>query len=207
MNDFINLIIDKKCPICQADNDFINCLNCLPKLHDSMNIQCEDVFYKNATVQITFCNYRKIKKFIESGKYQLNECVFEALAKIMSNLTPISKKSFITFIPSSLKTDQQKGYNPSYEIAKNISKAKGLPIFGLMGANKQESQVNLSREERIQNVKSKFFIKTPIDLSEYKVCIIVDDVITTGATMMAATDLISECYPDLSIVWLAPCKS
>ena len=207
MQNLFNLLIDKKCPICQADNDFAECLTCLPKLHDTMKPLLEDLHYKNATLQITFCNYRKLKKIIESGKFKLNESVFIALANIMSNLTSFSKDTFFTFIPSSLKVDQQKGYNPAYEIAQNIAKSKSLPIFGLMGANKQDSQISLTREERIRNVKSKFFLKTTIDLSEYKVCVIVDDVITSGATMMAATDLISESYPHLSLIWLAPCKS
>lgn len=207
MQNLFNLLIDKKCPICQADNNFAECLTCLPKLHDSMKPQLEDLNYKNATLQITFCNYRKLKKIIEAGKFKLNESVFIALANIMSNLTCFSKDTFFTFIPSSLKVDQQKGYNPAYEIAQNIAKSKSLPVFGLMGANKQDSQISLTREDRIKNVKSKFFLKTTIDLAEYKVCVIVDDVITSGATMMAATDLISESYPHLSLIWLAPCKS
>ena len=62
MQNLLNLIIDKKCPICQADNDFADCLNCLSKLHDSMKPQYEDVNYKNATLKITFCNYRKLEK-------------------------------------------------------------------------------------------------------------------------------------------------
>lgn len=207
MTNLLDIIIDKRCPVCQSENELENCLNCLPTLHDQMRPCIEDLTYKNSTIQITFCSYRKLKKILEVGKYKMNDSVFAILAKIMSNSSSFSRDTFFTFIPSSLKVDQQKGYNPAYEIAKNIAKSKNLPVFGLMGANKIDSQVNLTKEQRIENVKSKFFLKTPIDLSEYKVCVIVDDVITTGATMMAATDLISECYPHLSIIWLSPCKS
>jgi len=207
MKELFNLIIDKRCPICQSESSFLDCLDCLSKLHDTLEAKYESICYKNATLSVTFCNYKKIKKIIEAGKYKLNDDVFLAIASVMNNQLSFAKDTVITFIPSSFKVDQQKGYNPAYEIAKNIAKSKQLPIFGLMGANQQSSQVKLSRQERIENVKNKFFLKTPVDLSAYKVCVIVDDVITSGATMMAASDLISEAYPHLSLIWLAPCKS
>ena len=116
------------------------------------------------------------------------------------------KDCFVTFVPSSFKTDQQKGYNPAYEIAKTIATEKHVPYFGLLGAKNIQTQVKLSKEERIENVKNKFFLKSPINLKSYNVCVIVDDVITTGATMMAITDLLSEQYPHLSIIWLSIAK-
>ena len=36
--------------------------------------------------------------------------------------------------------------------------------------------------------------------------VVVDDVITTGATMMAIIDLLSEQYPHLGIIWLSIAK-
>ena len=207
MNNLLNLIIEKKCQLCGAKNEFKDCLDCHSKIHDMLEVKITDLNYKNATLQITFGNYKRLKKIIECGKFKLNQDIFEALARIMSNSLSFANDTVITFIPSSFKNDQQKGYNPAYELANHIGKIKELPVFGLMGANNQSSQINLSKEERIKNVKNKFFLKNEKDLSMYSVCVIVDDVITTGATMMAVSDLLSEKYPHLALVWVAVAKT
>lgn len=202
----IELIMDRKCQICKGPKQIQDCLTCHEFLHDNLHAQIENIYYKNATLQIAFGSYRKLKKFIELGKYKLNKHVFDMISGYMYNQLYFPHDSFVTFVPSSFKTDQQKGYNPAYEVAKNIATKKNIPYFGLLGAKNIQTQVKLTREERIENVKNKFFLKSPINLESYNVCVVVDDVITTGATMMAITDLLSEQYPHLSIIWLSIAK-
>lgn len=202
----LDLIIDRKCQICKGAKPIQDCLECHEYLHDNLNAAIENNTYSSSTLKISFAPYKKVKKFIELGKYNLNKHVFEIMAKYMANQIHLPADAFVTFVPSSFKTDQQKGYNPSYEIAKDIATAKAVPYFGLLGAKNIKTQVKLTREERIANVKDKFFLKSPINLNQYKVCVIVDDVITTGATMMAITDLLNEQYPHLSVIWLTIAK-
>ncbi len=202
----IELMMDRKCQICKGPRPIQDCLKCHEFLHDNLHAQVENVIYKNATLRITFSSYRKVKKFIELGKYKLNKHIFDMISKFMFNQLYLPRDCFVTFVPSNFKTDQQKGYNPSYEVAKNIATKKNLPYFGLLGAKNIQTQVKLSREERVANVKNKFFLKSSINLNSYNVCVIVDDVITTGATMMAITDLLSEQYPHLSVIWLSIAK-
>jgi predicted amidophosphoribosyltransferase len=68
-------------------------------------------------------------------------------------------------------------------LAEEISKKLGKSLFeGLRKKKNTKSQVGLPRKERMQNIKRSFYINNGARLDNSKV-LIVDDVITTGATL------------------------
>lgn len=84
-------------------------------------------------------------------------------------------------IPLHKARKRERGYNQSEVIAQAISRLSGVPVLtkGIGRAKNTESQTKLNHEERQLNVTGAF--KIDIDLTG-KHFIIVDDVITTGAT-------------------------
>jgi ComF family protein len=81
----------------------------------------------------------------------------------------------------------ERGYNQSLVIAKGISKTCGIPVKKNIIKRKRytNTQTNLSLHERKLNISEAFSVVKP-KIVKHKRIVIVDDVITTGAT-------ISEC--------------
>lgn len=88
-------------------------------------------------------------------------------------------------VPSSGKA---RGYNVPDLIALPLAKALELPLEpeALCRVRKKKRQVGLSYEERLANVAGAFWVEDP-SLVEGKRILLVDDVITTGATASACT--------------------
>ncbi len=86
---------------------------------------------------------------------------------------------------------RERGYNQAEMIARGISEVTGIQLRAdIVGRRKHtQTQTQLNLEERTENMEEAFEI-TPGALVENRVCLIVDDVITTGAT-------ISSCAAEL----------
>ena len=100
-------------------------------------------------------------------------------------------------VPLHWKRRIKRGYNQSYYIAKGISEATGIPVNTkiIKRIVNNPTQTHLSHSERQNNVNGIFKLKKP-ELIEGKHVLLVDDVITTGATtiecaksMMKAPDV------------------
>ena len=91
-------------------------------------------------------------------------------------------------IPLARKRLRQRGYNQSMEIAKGVSEITGLPIYNkVVRRNAFEgSQTSKGRWERNENVEGVFELKDASAI-QGKHLLIVDDVVTTGATVLACT--------------------
>jgi len=89
-------------------------------------------------------------------------------------------------VPLSRKRLRQRGYNQSEMLAQGISDITGIPVIN--GAVKRKhfvkSQTSLSRQERLENVDGIFYLKKP-QLIENRHVLLIDDICTTGATLIA----------------------
>ena len=80
----------------------------------------------------------------------------------------------------------ERGYNQSAMLARGVADALGLPCRDdvLHRARATRSQTHLSREERWANVSDAFSVEHPGAIEGRRV-LLVDDVLTTGATLAA----------------------
>lgn len=99
------------------------------------------------------------------------------------------------YLPVPLHPIRQKerGYNQSEFICKGfIKNYHGALLNNVISRGKHTiSQTNLNRKERQQNVHQAFHIKDGVDISG-KTIILVDDLITTGATMNECARVLKE---------------
>ncbi len=118
-----------------------------------------------------------------------------ALAKplaemMMSTLSELSLEPPDLLIPIPLHSqrERERGYNQSSLIARELSKATGIPAAekGLRRIRATEVQAKLDLQERIKNVEGVFALGD-IEITQKRVCLI-DDVCTTGATLFSAAD-------------------
>jgi len=125
-------------------------------------------------------------------KYRNRRYLARPLGHLMSIIggkwIHLHKIDAIVPIPLHKKRIKERGYNQSILLARAIGDYTGLPVEMdcLIRIRWTMPQVELNEKEREKNVKGAFDVKDPERLLGKKV-LIVDDVITTGATINEAT--------------------
>ena len=97
--------------------------------------------------------------------------------------------SIIVPIPSHWTRRLYRGYNPAATIASATSALRQIPVFEALGCKFTQKQQGKTTKERETNVKEKFYIRKDI---AGKSIAIIDDVITTGATLNEAARVCAE---------------
>ena len=90
-------------------------------------------------------------------------------------------------VPLARKRQRQRGYNQSEMIAEGIREATGIPIYNKVVSRSAflESQTHLGRWDRNDNVEGIFQLIGDGSYIRGKHLLMVDDVVTTGATVVA----------------------
>jgi ComF family protein len=138
-------------------------------------------FHKGAAVQ-NLVHELKYRKRQDAGVYmgqqlgeylQQPECIIQHVDAIVP-------------VPLHWKKEKQRGYNQCTSIAEGIADVTGLPIIteALERLVANESQTGKNRFERWENV-SNIFAVNDASLLQGKHILLVDDVLTTGATAEA----------------------
>lgn len=122
---------------------------------------------------------------IKAYKYRFCRSIDEILGKLLAGSKKFanSQNLVVSFVPLSRKRLLWRGFNQAELLAKNFSKSQKLPISNLLKRLRHNSfQSYSSRVERFQNIKGAFEVIKGSDILG-KVIILVDDVVTTGATL------------------------
>jgi ComF family protein len=96
----------------------------------------------------------------------------------------------ITYLPRSKRAKRRAGHDQSEQLARRISALSGAPLVPLFVNNSKRSQKKLNREQRIENAKNGYALLADGLRLDNKVVIMVDDIVTTGASMGACAALV-----------------
>jgi len=137
----------------------------------------------------------KVLKVIHQLKYKNRPQVGYELGKqygrkiLSSSNFPIPE--IIIPIPLHYKKQHKRGYNQSYEFGKGIAEVLDIPIEEkfLIKVSPSDSQTKMNRLERLENVMGSFELRNREKL-QGKHVLLVDDIITTGATIEAAAQIL-----------------
>ncbi len=132
-----------------------------------------------------FCYESTIGKAIGNLKYRDQHFVAKEIAKILSERAgrEIANCDIITSIPLHPKKLRQRKFNQSALIANEISKTKTNNQI-LWRVAEKTSQVGLTQKQRQNNLNRAFLVsKTYRNEVSGKKILLIDDVMTTGATL------------------------
>lgn len=130
-----------------------------------------------------------LKEAVKAMKFSGYSKLGIKLGVKLSEKIPFSGESNVLVpIPSSRKTRRQRGFNQAEIMAEAIAGRLGFRHLpqALVLKGKKKNQVGLSREEREKNMKGKISGGRQFSLIKNKRAIIIDDVMTTGATLAEA---------------------
>lgn len=139
---------------------------------------------------------------------EIGETMGRMMAKELKNSGLFDDIDAIVPIPLAPKRERQRGYNQSMELAKGISDVTGLPILNkvVRRTSFEGSQTHRGRWERNENVEHVFQL-TDSSISG-KHLLVVDDVVTTGATAIACSkELLKASNVKISVLALGFAKS
>jgi len=207
-SDFVALFYPKYCDICDrtlVKGEECLCTHCLSDLprtnfHLQKDNPVEMTLAGRSSVSraTAFCFFRKgnsMQKIIHQLKYKGNKGIGVFLGKLfgLSLLESEDYKSIDIIIPVPLHPHKMKkrGYNQSEYIAVGIGEvmSKKVNISSLIRTVNTSSQTKKMRYGRWENVSTVFELKT-VDNLTGKHILLVDDVITTGATLEAASQIL-----------------
>lgn len=125
----------------------------------------------------------------------------ERAAKQMSGNHFFDSIEAIVPVPLHYTKLASRGYNQSEYLAKGVSRATGIPVIKAIKAVKEHStQTHKDAVERQKNIEGAFAVsKRHIAGLQGKHVLIVDDVVTTGATLLACATVLHNAIPGVRI--------
>ncbi|MEJ7609789.1 MAG: ComF family protein [Ferruginibacter sp.] len=198
------------CKGCGSDllgNDDLLCTQCMESLpftgyENYPHNPIERIFYgrlpvETATSGFYFVKGGLIQHLVHGLKYKGDKEIGIFLGTLMGNRLFESRR-FETvdyLIPLPLFADKEfkRGFNQAEVICDGLSSAMNIPVLpgNVIRSHFTETQTKKHRAERWENVSGSFKVTDPGALQN-KHILLVDDVITTGATLEACACAISE---------------
>lgn len=110
---------------------------------------------------------------------------YRTLAELMlpTLLDEFGKADALVFVPMTEKAQKKRGYNQSRLIAEELSRLSGIPVLDAVSKiHESGPQKALGRREREKNLEGCFHVTDRAAVKGKKL-VIVDDTLTTGATV------------------------
>jgi ComF family protein len=208
--DFLDLIFPRNCPLCkQALFDFEPCLctvcqGTLPRANfhlrpfdNELTAKLQGLMRVHRVMAfLRFSKKGKSQALLHLLKYKNKPEIGEELGRLYG--LSLSQNGFsglwdvLVAVPLHPLKKSRRGYNQSECFARGLSQSLGIPVQELLERRRfTETQTNKSRLERLNNVEQVFVMQEGIHASGLRI-LLVDDILTTGATLCSAAQALLE---------------
>ena len=219
LNYFISFFFPKICSCCKQNlhanytgNICIKCLNGLPK-NDGLKCStcdvqiqsqkhCYDCSHNKNYFDLIKAPYKyekSVKILIHNFKYSnrffLAKDFSNAMADVIFKNSLDKQTDIITPVPLFITRKILRGYNQAALIAKEISKKTNIQYSDKILTRKvyTKAQFLLNRKARQENLQQSFYInKKYIDKIKNKNILLVDDIVTTCATVNSCAKILKQ---------------
>jgi ComF family protein len=213
----VSLLFPRLCLACEAPlpkTERCLCLDCqvtLPEtnFHNAIPNRFTDRFEGRVSVEAAaslffFTRKSRTQHLIHQIKYHdKREAAIElgrVLGEKLVQSTPFQGIDCIIPVPMHPTKQRWRGYNQAEMFANGLADAMkiNVELNALRKVKMTVSQTKMSRSERLENTKEVFEIGNSASLRGKRV-LIVDDVMTSGATLESCANAIAQHVPDVKI--------
>lgn len=130
-----------------------------------------------------------VAELIHRLKYDGIREAAPALARMLEPMLRSEEFDVVTAVPAPPSRRRARGFNQAELIARSVSRALDLPFSPLLSRHGRVHQVGATRQQRLANIQGVFYPRGRRSLSGQRV-LIIDDVLTTGATLNEAAKVL-----------------
>ena len=220
LNKYLNLtrklLFPDACCVCHSEHTgdigiCLTCLNSLPHRQTCCPIcagtsetgdPCGSCLKQSPGYDSTVCLFDyvyPIDQLIHQLKFRaklpLARIFGGMMAATLENMAPEQKPQVLLPVPLHHWRLRRRGFNQTQELAKFISAKTDIPVLSdaVRRSLNSPPQHSLPRNKRIRNLRNAFATTQPLP---YKRIALVDDVMTTGATLEALARLVRKSGPE-----------
>ncbi len=189
------------CEPCQGDLPdlpYHRCYRCALPIQHEIPL-CAGCILEPPHFHHTFSLYRYsyplgylINGFKHHGQLSYGQVMGQLLAEAAQiHFSQVRRPDLLTAVPLHPRRRRERGYNQALELARPLAKALNIPLASRMFERRHNTppQQHLSRSERRRNLRGAFGLNNNLQGARL---LIVDDVMTTGATVDAMAKLAAQ---------------
>lgn len=203
LNNLLHLFFPHVCVGCGSDildEKHLLCLRCVSDLpvtnfFDQPGNPVEGSFYgkipvRNAGAAYFFTKNSLVETLVYELKYRGNKEIGFYLGRLMAGYLVNNKRfgniDLLVPLPLNPKRQKKRGYNQATALCDGIASVWNMPVENkaVVRTINSETQTHRGRVERWQNMQGIFSVVEP-ELLKNKHILLVDDVVTTGASLEA----------------------
>jgi len=187
--DFVT--VEDPCPYCGLDRPVAVC----PRKRAPWNVDAVVAPYDYIE---PLRGYIKRLKF--AGERRLGRALGGALASVLAAHPTATRVDAVVAVPIHRSRLLERGYNQASEIAYPVATALGLPLLriGVERCRPTAAQSRLTADARDANLRGAFVVRRDVRGRHVG---IVDDVLTTGATLNALASALREAGAERIVGW------
>lgn len=189
------------CDYCKYDIEnepFIGCIACgytsregICSIHESPISQSFIVSQRSGPLEA----------IIDGLKFHNVKAAARIVAELLDERLPIlPENTVIVPIPTVRSHIRQRGYDQVELIARHLASLRKLPLQPLLKRVGNTTQHTLTKEERHKAAQQAFTLNTAVTLPKGTPLLVIDDIVTTGATVLSAANILSELN---SPIWVS----
>lgn len=188
-DSLIDLIFPSRCAVCDQSGKNL-CQRCRPLLLiEPREFQLADLKILTVT-KYTDETSKMLVALKEKGQSALVTELSEMLLPVVDALPASESTIYLVPAPSRPENFSKRGFHPMLVLANRISQIRPkIRVLNCLKFSRQvQDQVGLSEQDRIKNLSMSMVLNQKI---AGKICYLLDDVVTTGATALEAARVLT----------------
>lgn len=196
----LNILAPYTCVNCGAEGDYV-CDTCLPEVIDSTMVPSRCFLCKKQTDNSETCrtcrkqtplqhvwvgtvNKGIAKQMVYQTKFGPDRTVGYQLADWLHETMSVIEADVVTWVPTAPQRVRQRAFDHAQVISRTFAQKRALPHGRLLVRSGSQRQVGAARDKRKTQVVGSYLPATD-EIRGLRV-LLIDDVITTGASMTEA---------------------
>ena len=180
----LDFVFPSRCAVCEALGPNL-CENCRQVLRPSPHAFERGPVVGRAATYLSPEVSKLLVSFKDRGQSALVSDLTELMAPLVAELAVFSEAVYLVPAPSRLENFARRGFTPSVVLARALSnRASNTRVLNCLVLEKNvQDQVGLTSLQRKENLAGSMSLNQKVT---GKSCFVVDDICTTGATLIEA---------------------